>query len=318
MAALFLRESDVVTLLPMAAAIEAVEAVFRKQALTEVANIPRGRARTDQAMLHVMGAAVKTLGVMCSKVYATTRKHANFVVLLFDGKTGETLAVIEGDHLGRLRTGATAGVAASCMARPDADTVGVFGSGRQARTQLEAICAVRRITEAYVYSPKEDNRETFAAEMTVQLGVPVRAVLRPELAAEDKDIVVTATDSAEPVLLSEWVGEGTHLSVVGSNFIGKAEIDVELVRRCEPIVVDDKEQARIEAGDLVKAVEAGVVRWSDVHELGDVVVGRYPGRHEAADVTLFKSVGAALEDLAVAKAIYEAAVAQGVGERLPF
>jgi alanine dehydrogenase len=318
MAALFLRESDVVKLLPMAAAIEAVETVFRKQALTEVANISRGRARTDHAMLHIMGAAVKTLGVMCSKVYATSRKSANFVVLLFDGKTGQTLAVIEGDMLGRIRTGATAGVAAAHMARPDADTVGVFGSGKQARTQLEAMCAVRKITEAYVYSPKEDNRETFASEMSMLLDVPVRAVLRPELAAEDKDIVVTATDSADPVLLSEWVGEGTHLSIVGSNFVGKAEIDVELVRRCEPIVVDDKEQGRMEAGDLVKAVDAGVVRWSDVQELGSVVVGRYPGRHEAADVTLFKSVGAALEDLAVAKAVYDAALQQGLGERLPF
>jgi len=318
MAALFLREADVAKLLSMSAAIEAVETVFRKQALTEVANISRGRARTDAAMLHVMGAAAKTLGVMCSKVYATSRKNANFVVLLFDGKTGETLAVIEGDMLGRIRTGATAGVAAAHMARTDADTVGVFGSGRQARTQLEAMCAVRRITEAYVYSPKEDNRENFAAEMSVQLDVPVRAVHRPELAAEDKDIVVTATDSAEPVLMSEWVAEGTHLSVVGSNFIGKAEIDVELVRRCEPIVVDEKEQARVEAGDIVKAIEAGVVRWSDVHELGNVVVGRYPGRHEAADVTLFKSVGAALEDLAVAKAVYDSAIENGAGERLPF
>ena len=318
MAALFLRESDVVKLLPMATAIEAVESVFRKQALTEVANVSRGRARTDHAMLHIMGAAAKTLGAMCCKVYTTSRKSANFLVLYFDGKTGETLAVIEGDLLGRIRTGATAGVAAAHMARPDADTVGIFGSGKQARTQLEAMCTVRKITEAYVYSPKEDNRESFASEMQMLLGVPVRAVHRPELAAEDKDIVVTATDSAEPVLLSEWVAEGTHLSVVGSNFVGKAEIDVELVRRCEPIVVDDKEQARMEAGDLVKAVDAGVVRWSDVHELGNVVVGRYPGRHEAADVTIFKSVGAALEDLAVAKAVYDAAMAQGMGEKLPF
>lgn len=318
MAALFLREEDVVKLLPMSAAIEAVQTVFRKQALTEVANIARGRARTDHGMLHVMGAAAKTLNAMCCKVYTTTKKGANFVVLLFDGKTGETLAVIEGDMLGRIRTGATAGVAAAHMARQDADTVGVFGSGKQARTQLEAICCVRKITEAYVYSPKEDNRESFASEMSMLLGVPVRAVHKPELAAEDKDIVVTATDAAEPVLIGEWIADGTHLSIVGSNFVGKAEIDVELVRRCEPIVVDDKEQARVEAGDLVKAVEAGVVRWSDVHELGNVVVGRYPGRHEAGDVTLFKSVGAALEDLAVAKAVYEAAVAQNVGERLPF
>jgi ornithine cyclodeaminase/alanine dehydrogenase-like protein (mu-crystallin family) len=318
MAALFLREADVDQLLTMPMAIDAVSTVFRKQAMTEVANIPRGRARTDHGLLHIMGAAAKTLDAMCCKVYTSTKQGARFLVHLYDGRTGDLLSIMEGDRLGAMRTGATAGVAAACMARRDADTVGVFGSGKQARTQLEAICHVRQIVEAYVYSPSEDHRDQFAAETSALLGLPVKAVAKPELAAEDKDIVVTATDSADPVVLGDWISPGTHLSVIGSNFVGKAEIDVELVRKCEPIVVDEKEQARLEAGDLVKAVEAGVVRWSDVHELGQIVVGRYPGRHQANDITLFKSVGAALEDLAVARAVYDAALKESLGQRLPF
>jgi ornithine cyclodeaminase/alanine dehydrogenase-like protein (mu-crystallin family) len=146
----------------------------------------------------------------------------------------------------------------------------------------------------------------------------VVAVAKPELAAQDKDIVVTATNSMDPVLRAEWISDGTHLCAIGSNFVGKAELDVDLVRRCAVVAVDDKEQARIEAGDIVKAVEAGVLRWSEVQDLGETVVNRKPGRHESADITLFKSVGTAFQDLAAAKAVYEAAVAAGVGEILPF
>jgi ornithine cyclodeaminase/alanine dehydrogenase-like protein (mu-crystallin family) len=318
MSALFLTESQVVELLPMTDAIEAVRGVFRKQALTEVAVVPRGRARTDHGMLHVMGAAAKTLNAMCAKVYSTTKHSSRFLVVLFEGKTGLLQAVMEGDHLGRIRTGATSGVATGIMARPNADTVGVFGSGKQARTQLEAVCRVRNITEAYVYSPNPEHRDNFAREMTATLGIKVVAVNRPDLAAEDKDIIILATKSPEPVVLSEWIAEGTHINAIGSNFVGRAEVDVELVRRCDPIVVDEKEQSKLEAGDLIRAVEAGVVRWSDIHELGNVVVNRVPGRHEESDVTLFKSVGAALEDLAVARLVFENALKQGVGTRLPF
>ncbi|HVJ83934.1 MAG TPA: ornithine cyclodeaminase family protein [Planctomycetia bacterium] len=318
MAAIFLRERDVEQLLPMKAALDAVTTAFEKQAMTEVANIARGRARTDHGMLHVMGAAAKTLGAFCAKIYTSTREGTRFYVHLFDGKSGALAAVIEGDRLGAIRTGATAAAAAGAMARLDAATVGIFGSGKQARTQLEALCHVRKLAEAYVYSRKQEKRERFADEMTALLGFPVRAVARPELAAEDKDIVVAATDSADPVVMAPWISPGTHLSAIGANFAGKAEVDVELVRNCEPIVVDDKEQARIEAGDVIRAVEAGVVRWSDVQELGNVIVGRTPGRHQETDITLFKSVGAAFQDLAVAKVVYDAAVKAGAGEKLPF
>ena len=318
MAALFLRESDIDRLLTMQTAVEMVSTVFRKQAMTETANISRGRALTDHGLLHVMGAAAKTLGAMCCKVCTSTKERLHSLVHYYDGRTGELLAIMQADRLGDLRAGATSAVATQHMARADARTVGVLGSGRQARTQLEGVCAVRAVTSAVVYSPDAAGRAAFAEEMSQRLQLDVQPVDAPELAAREKDIVITATTSVDPFLAADWIAEGTHLNAVGSNFLHRAELVAELVGRADPIVVDDKEQARMEAGDLANAVEEKVIRWSDVIELGNVVVGQAQGRYEPTDVTLFKSVGAALEDLAVAKAVYELALEKGVGERLPF
>jgi ornithine cyclodeaminase/alanine dehydrogenase-like protein (mu-crystallin family) len=313
MPVLLLNEEEVRHLLTMDLALEAVEAVLRKQALEEAHNIPRARCQTDQVMLHMLAASAKTLGVLGYKAYTTTRKGAHFHVGLYDGKTGELKALIQADYLGQVRTGAASGVATQYMARPDAAEVGLFGSGKQARTQLLAVCKVRRVNRVQVYSPHEERRRRFCAEMEEQVDCEVQPVPRPELAAQDKDIVITATSSREPVLYGDWLSEGTHLNVIGSNFFTKAEVDVVAVRRCENIVVDSKDQARIEAGDFAQALEDGSIHWSDIHELGQVIVGRYPGRAHPQDVTMFKSLGIALEDIAVAARVYEKAMAQTVG-----
>jgi ornithine cyclodeaminase/alanine dehydrogenase len=136
------------------------------------------------------------------------------------------------------------------------------------------------------------------------------------MAAQDKDIVITATTSREPVLNGHWIAEGTHINAIGSNFLGKAEVDAVTVRRCESIVVDSKDQARLEAGDFQQALEDGSIHWADVHELGQVIVGRYTGRAHAQDVTLFKSLGIAIEDVAVAARVYARARAEGVSKVL--
>ena len=314
MPVLMLNEDDVRQLLTMDMALEAVEAVLRKHALEEATNIPRTRCQTDHAMLHVLSGSVKTLGVMGYKAYSTTRKGAHFHVGLFDGKTGDLKALIQADYLGQVRTGAASGDATQYMARPDAVEVGLFGSGKQARTQLIAVCRVRRINRVQVYSPNEERRRRFCIEIEKEVDCEVQPVPRPELAAQDKDIVITATSSREPVLLGEWLSEGTHLNAVGSNFFTKAEVDIVAVRRSEIIVVDSKDQARTEAGDFAQALEDGSIHWSDIHELGQVIVGRYPGRAHAQDVTMFKSLGIALEDIAVAARVYDKAIAQGVGK----
>ncbi len=313
---LLLTEDDVRQVLTMEIALAAVEAGLRKLALDEAVNISRSRCRTDHCGLHIMAAAAKTLGVLGYKAYVDSRKGTHFHVGLCDGKSGALLAFIQADYLGQVRTGAASGIATQYMARHDASEVGVFGSGKQARTQLQAVCKVRKINRAQVYSPNEENRRRFASEMSALCQTEVIPVPRPEMAAEDKDIVITATNSREPVLNGHWLAEGTHINAVGSNYLGKAEIDAVSVRRCDSIVVDSKEQARLEAGDFVQPLEDGSIHWADIHELGQVIVGRYTGRAHPEDVTLFKSLGIAIEDVAVAGKVYEKAVAAGLGRKV--
>ncbi|HTU19731.1 MAG TPA: ornithine cyclodeaminase family protein [Gemmataceae bacterium] len=312
---LLLTEEDVRRLLTMDMALEAVEQGLRKLALDEAVNSPRARVQTDHAMLHIMAAAAKSMGVMGAKIYSTSRKSgARFILPLFDGKTGALLCLMQADYLGQMRTGAASGIATQYMARPDATEVGLFGSGKQARTQLQAICRVRRIRQVQVYSPHEERRRAFAAEMSEVCQTDVVPAARPEMAAEKKDIVITATTSREPVLTGHWIAEGAHINAIGSNFLGKAEIDGVTVRRCAVIAVDSKDQARLEAGDFQQALEDGSLRWADVRELGQIIVGRYPGRKHPQDVTLFKSLGIAIEDVAVAARVYARAQAEGAGQ----
>jgi alanine dehydrogenase len=316
MSVLLLNEDEVRQILSMDMALEAVENGLRKLALDEGQNVPRARTQTDHAMQHVMSASAKTLGYMGYKAYTTSRKGAQFHVGLFDGKTGALLALIQADYLGQVRTGAASAVATRLMARPDATDIGLFGSGKQARTQLEAVCKVRKIRQISVFSPNEERRRDFAAAMSDACRTEVVPVSRPEQAVEDKDIVITATTSREPVLNGQWIAEGTHINAIGSNFLGKAELDTVAVRRSKTVVVDSKDQARIEAGDFAQALEDGSLQWSNVYELGQVIVGRYPGRAHPQDITLFKSLGIAIEDVAVAGKVYEKALANGVGRKV--
>jgi ornithine cyclodeaminase/alanine dehydrogenase-like protein (mu-crystallin family) len=316
MTVLLLTEDDVRRLLTMDMALEAVEEALRRLALDEAQNIPRTRAQTDHVMLHVLSAAAKTFGVVGYKAYTTSRKGAQFHVAIYDSKTGAMLALMQADYLGQMRTGAASGVATRHMARPDATEVGIIGSGKQARTQVQAVCKVRPVHRVQVYSPNAERRCQFATEMSEICQTQIEPVERAETALHNKDIVITATNSREPVVNGHWIAQGAHINAVGSNFLGKAELDVLTVRRCKSIVVDSKDQARLEAGDLVQALDEGGIHWADVHELGQVVVGRFVGRAHPQDVTLFKSLGIGLEDVAVAARVYAKAKAEGVGREL--
>jgi len=181
--ALLLTESEVTMLLPMSLALEAVEEAFRWQGEGKLTNKPRVRLHVPGGLLHVMPAALPESRVMGLKAYATVRGGAKFVVLLFSAETGALLAIIEADKVGQMRTGAASGVATKYLARPDADRVGCYGTGWQARAQLEAVCAVRRVREVRVYGRDAERRARFVEEMAPLLGVPVVAVDRPDLRA---------------------------------------------------------------------------------------------------------------------------------------
>jgi len=315
--ALLLTEQDVSALLPMGLALEAVEEAFRWQGEGKVVNRPRVRLRVPSGLLHVMPAAAPEAKVMGLKAYATVRGGATFALLLFSAESGELLAVMEADRLGQMRTGAASGVATKYLARPDADTVGIYGTGWQARSQLEAVAAVRKLREVRAYGRDPERRQAFAREMAEQLGVPVVPVERPEEAARGASVLITITTSRTPVLQGAWIEPGAHVNAAGSNALQRSELDVEAVRRAALIAVDSLEQARLECGDLVAPIEQGVTGWEAIHELGEVVAGRHPGRPGPEAITLFESQGVAMEDVAVAARLWERARAQGVGQPLP-
>ncbi len=315
--AIFLRESDVEKLASMPTALEAIERAFRLQGERKADNAPRRRSRLEKGMLHVMSASLPSLGLAGLKSYSTVGDKARFHVLLYGGD-GVLKAVMEADKLGQMRTGAASGIATKYMSREDSSRLGIYGTGWQARAQLQAICAVRPIKTIVAWSRNPENREKFCKEMTQALGVGVYPASAPEEAAKDMDIIVTATDSKEPVLKGEWIAKGTHVNAIGANMLNRQELDVDAVRKCACVVVDSAEQCMQESGDLAQAVEAGAFYWEDARELGMVVIGEFPGREDPGEITLFKSNGIALEDVAFAGKILEAAVKAKIGEPLPF
>lgn len=318
MPALYLTEADVEWLLDIPTAIESVDAAFRAWADGRADNQPRRRVTAPGAMLHSMTAAAEYSGYLATKVYSTTSSAARFYVLLFEIETGALVAMIEGNRLGQMRTGAASAVATRVMARPESAIVGCFGTGFQARAQLQAVCAVRKIERVEVYGRSEERRQKFAAEMTELCNVPVTPVHTPDAVAAEKDIVITATTSKVPLFDGRVLDEGTHLNIMGSNWLSKAEIDVTTVTRADHIVCDSIPACQLEAGDFVAALEAGALEWDRTRELADVLTGRETGRACPEDITLFKSVGLALEDVAVAVHVYQRAKAENVGQPLPF
>jgi ornithine cyclodeaminase/alanine dehydrogenase-like protein (mu-crystallin family) len=203
MPALYLTETDVAQVLTMDLALEAVATAFRKLALDEAVNIPRQRCQTDLVMLHVLPAAAKTLGAIGFKAYTTSKHGAQFHITLFDPKQGGIAAILEADLLGQYRTGAASGIATKKLARADAVTVGCLGTGKQARTQLLAVCKVRAVKKVHVYGRDVDRRKAFAAQLARETGVETVPVEKPEEAARGLDVLITATSAREPILLGE-------------------------------------------------------------------------------------------------------------------
>jgi ornithine cyclodeaminase/alanine dehydrogenase-like protein (mu-crystallin family) len=269
-------------------------------------------------VLNVMSAALPDAGVLGLKSYTGFASGVRFLVLLYSGEDGRLLAVVEADRLGQMRTGAASGVATRHLAHEDAETVGLIGAGWQAQSQLMAVCAVRRIRAVRVYSRTAATAQAFAEAMSGPLGVRITPVATAERAVRDADIVITATSARDPVVMGDWLRSGQHINAVGSNQPARRELDGDAILRCDRIVVDSLEQARIEAGDLLAPMTEGRLSWERVDERAQVIAGQAPGRSTPAEVTLFKSLGLAIEDMAVAAHVYQRALAEGRGERLPF
>ena len=307
---LYLTEADVSELLGPADAVEAVEECFRRMARGSVEIAPRRRLRLEEGSFADMAASDLELGLAGGKLYAAGGGRATFLVSLFDAESTELVAVLEADQLGRLRTGAASGVAARYLARDDARTLGVIGCGHQAETQVACVrAAVPSLEVVIAYCRTPERLEAFCERVGAQAG-------ESHGEAGAQDVVVTITSSRDPVLRGEWLVPGALVVGAGANVPSRRELDNTVLERARFVCCDWREQARLESGDLIEPIEAGVLDWLEVHELHEVVAGEVAGRQSPEDIVVFKSNGLAAWDVAVAAIAVERARERGIGTKL--
>jgi len=298
---LFLTEGDVARLLPPAAAVEAIEACFRRMARGSVVNRPRYRLPLEHGALAVMAASDVELGYAGAKVYAGFREGARFVVLLFRADRPELVAVVEADKLGQLRTGAASAVAAKHLAKGEARSLGVIGCGWQAESQVACIrAAVPGIDRVVAWCRTPESLRAFCERNGAEPGEDAQD-------AAACDVVVTVTSSPDPVLRGDWLRPGALVCAVGANDGRRRELDNVVLERASVVCCDSLEDARIESADLIEPVSTGVLDWLEVSELQEVVAGEVVGRQSDEDVVVFKSNGLAAWDVAAAAAVVERA-----------
>lgn len=316
--ALYLSEDDVKQVLTMDMALDGVESAHRDLALGRASDTPRARSRLPQTALHILQGALPDQGILGYKAYTSNRSGNRFLVHLFDAASGQLRAVVAADYLGMMRTGATSGVAARWLARPDSTIAGVFGAGWQAEGHVRAICATLPLERVKVFSRKADKLQAFCQRLSEQTGVAVVPAASAEDTVRGSDVVGTVTTAAQPLFDAEWLEAGAHVNAAGSNSLIRQELSEAAVRRCDVIAVDSVPTALAECGDLLPLLEKGRLHERQLLELGDVIAGRRAGRESAGQITLFESQGMGIQDLAVAWRVVQAAEARGLGAPLPF
>ena len=321
-----LSRNDVQRALPMPEAIEAMRAAFSQLAYGTVqmpirSHIDVAEYEGTALFMPSYARCFGNLGVKIVNIFGANAQRnlprIQALVCLFDGATGTPKAVLDGTSLTALRTGAASGVATDLLARSSASNVAILGAGVQGRTQLEAMLAVRPIDSVKVYDPLPATAQAFAVEMSARLETDIQVVSTPQAAITGADVVCTATISRTPVFDDTDVSSGAHINAVGSYKPDVQEIPAETMRRAR-IVVDQREAALSETGDLIVPLRQGLIAETDIHaELGEILIGKAVGRTSDNLVTLFKSVGLAIQDLAAAAFALERAEAQGLGTTVP-
>lgn len=317
--ALFLDEACVRQLVTMEDALAAVEEVFGEQGRGRVVNVPRLRAPVKGGILRITAAVLSYRGYYGVKVSSTAVFHSNAgrMFCLYREESGELCAVVQVFAMGALRTGAASGIATKYLANADAAVLGVLGSGRQARTQVDAVCAVRPIREVRVWSTTPAHRDAFCADLKKSLKIKILPLDSAEQVVCGSEVLVTATTATAPIVRGAWLQPGVHINAIGANYEHRRELDSAAVAAAKFIATDDTEQVRYESTDLAAPVAEGMLAWERVHSLGEVVAGKLGGRAARGDITLFKSLGVAMEDVALAARAYEKALRLGVGVPLP-
>jgi len=319
-----LTEEHVRSVLPMADLIACMESALARFSAGEVQQPLRSvlHVGAEKHWWGVMPAYVSQPPVMAAKIVTvfgtnTARglhTHQAMIVML-DPDTGALQALMDGRYITEARTGAVSAVSARYLSRPEASTLAIIGTGVQARSHLEAFAEVRRLRDVRIWSPKRASRERFVGEAQPRAGVPVRATATAEEAVRGADLVVLATASTTPVLDVSWITRGSHIVSVGATRPDHREIDPALTSQAR-VIVDSRAAALAESGDIVMGMAEG--RFGADHiagELGEVVLGRVEGRRTADEITIFKSLGMAVEDAMTADLVYRRAIEQGVGSQ---
>jgi len=301
---IYLKEQDVAEILDMPTALQALREAFAARAKDEANIVPRTRWVFGEKRLNVMGGGIAAQRRYAIKTYGSGAYH----LILYSDKGA--LAIMETDVLGQIRTGAATGVATERMTPSSYGKVALIGTGRQARTQALALKAAGRLRELAVAARDRARLETFCAGLGKELGAPVRAAASSEEAVASADIVVAATNSATPVVMNSWVRPGAHVVGMGANAANRRELDAKLVLRAALLVTDDIPQAKTEAGEFIDLAKAGKLDWNTVKPLHEIVATANVPRDKDA-ITVFKSLGVGLEDVAVASIIYDRAMASG-------
>jgi len=327
--ALLLSRRDVADLLTMKEAIEAVDEAFRQFALGQVAMPQRTIIRiADHHGLHVtmpayINGRLDALAVKVATAYPDNPALHKLptvmgLVLLNDPRTGAPLAVMDAGFLTAARTGAASGVATKYLARQGASAVGVFGSGVQALAQLEGICAVRRVESVHVYDVDAGRARSFAEQAHRHLNVSVVPVDQPQKAVAGQDIIIFATSATQPVIDGNWLEPGQHINAIGSHTPQTRELDTTAVVRAK-VVPDFIDACLVEAGDIIIPITEGAITREHLHaSLGEIVAGRRCGRENDQEITLFKSVGLAFQDVAVASLVFRKAREAEAGTEFAF
>jgi alanine dehydrogenase len=316
---LFLTSADVDGLATPAEFVDAVREGYRQYGEGAPAE-PRTKLTSEEppGFLTTYAAVLPDTGAMGGYTYTAGFGAADawFLTPLFDAESGAPLALLDGASMNPFKTGATGAAGADELARADATAAAIIGSGPQARGQLRSLATVRDLETVWIYSPTKEHRESFAGEMDRRLDASVAAVASAGAAVEGADIVVTATNAAEPVFDGDLLDPGTHVTAMGQYTPEKRELDTTTIERAK-YVPDIHDRALQDAGSFLQALSEGAVDEDHIHaDLGDVVAGTAPGRESDDEITVFDSGGTGIETVAGASLLYERAVEKGLGQTI--
>jgi len=304
---MYIKEKTVQEILDVRTTVDLLEEAMKSLSTGKGFNSPRKRLPTSYSggNLHFMAASWPEKGIAGHKSYVVTKGKATFVVLLYSTEGEGLLAIIEANLLGQIRTGAASGLASKYLANTNSKKLAIIGSGFQALTQIEAINSQFNLEQINVYSKTKENRENFSNKMSKKLNIEVKPFDSSEEATEDCDIISLITNSSIPVITEKQINSGIHINAAGGNSWLRSEISSNALNKFDFVSCDDLEQAKTECKELMEATEKGIISWNNVNELSSVIDGKITGRKKYQDITLYESLGIAMQDIAAAKYLYD-------------